>query len=290
MVGAGQHRLGSRRGGGGTIRSSSVATRTASASRDFIACLRTRTTRGMPAMGWRGFPGKRCAPIREGITTTARSGWRTSNGNPCPRTAGYHPRVSGSPTWFSLAPLLATGRGKAAAALVSLALSGAVAQGAWRSLTDPLRPALWIGHPRSGGESPAGGSRLRGGIHDARPAPHARPRGGGGPRVGGRARREDRGEGCRSGTAPVRARGPATGRDPHPDCLRQAREGSRVDPAAPSGRLRKGDRRRHRPGLGGRRRRLEDPGPGAKREPATGRWSGGGRRSLPGRPPRSRDR
>ena len=36
-------------------------------------------------------------------------------------------------------------RGRAAAALVSVAVLGAVAQGAWRQANDPLRPARWIG-------------------------------------------------------------------------------------------------------------------------------------------------
>ncbi len=97
-------------------------------------------------MGWRGLPGKRCAPIREGITTTARSGWGTSNGNPCPRAAGYHPRVSVSPTRSSLASRFPGRSGRLAAALVVLAFLGAATQGAVRRAGDPLHPARWIGH------------------------------------------------------------------------------------------------------------------------------------------------
>ena len=96
-------------------------------------------------MGWRGFPGKRWAPIREGITTTARSGWRTSNGNPSIRGAGYHPRVSEDATGSSLAPVPRRRGVKAAAALVSVALLGATVQAVARRAADPLRPALWIG-------------------------------------------------------------------------------------------------------------------------------------------------
>ncbi len=96
-------------------------------------------------MRWRGLPGKRWAPIREGVTTTARSGWGTSNGNPWPRAAGYHPRVSGSTTRSRLAALLAGPWNRAAAALVAVAVFGAAAQGGWRALHDPLRPARWIG-------------------------------------------------------------------------------------------------------------------------------------------------
>lgn len=97
-------------------------------------------------MGWRGFPGKRWAPIREGITTTARSGWRTSNGNPSIRTAGYHPRVSEDATRSSLAPRRAGLGSKPAAVLLVVAVLGAAALGAIRRARDPLYPARWIGH------------------------------------------------------------------------------------------------------------------------------------------------
>ena len=96
-------------------------------------------------MRWSGLPGKRSAPIREGITTIARSGWRTSNGNPCHRTAGYHPRVSERTTRSSLAEMLPGPWSRAAAALVVLAVVGGSIQAAWRHLHDPLRPAAWIG-------------------------------------------------------------------------------------------------------------------------------------------------
>lgn len=96
-------------------------------------------------MGWRGFPGKRWAPIREGITTTARSGWRTSNGNPSVPGAGYHPRVSGRATRSSPSPLRTLVGSRAAALVVLVAVIGALALGAGRRARDPLRPAQWIG-------------------------------------------------------------------------------------------------------------------------------------------------
>ena len=96
-------------------------------------------------MRWRGFPGKRWAPIRDGITTADLPGWRTSNGNPSSRGAGYHPRVSDRPTGSSLRDLLGTRRGRAAALLVALAVAGACGREVWRAGRDPLSPARWIG-------------------------------------------------------------------------------------------------------------------------------------------------
>lgn len=54
-------------------------------------------------------------------------------------------RVSGDTTRVSLAWGLPGFRVRAAAVLVSLAVLGATAQGAWRYAKDPLRPARWIG-------------------------------------------------------------------------------------------------------------------------------------------------
>ena len=96
-------------------------------------------------MRWRGFPGKRWAPIRDGITTTDLPGWRTSNGNPSFRGAGYHLRVSDRPTGSSLRGLLGTRPRRAAALLVGLSVTGALGQAAWRAARDPLYPARWIG-------------------------------------------------------------------------------------------------------------------------------------------------
>lgn len=54
-------------------------------------------------------------------------------------------RVSGDTTRVSPGWGLSKSWGRAAAALVSLAVLGAAAQGAWRGANDPLRPARWIG-------------------------------------------------------------------------------------------------------------------------------------------------
>ena len=54
-------------------------------------------------------------------------------------------RVSGQATGASPKRVLTRPRSRAAAVLVSIAILGAVAQGAWRLSRDPLRPARWIG-------------------------------------------------------------------------------------------------------------------------------------------------
>ncbi len=54
-------------------------------------------------------------------------------------------RVSGDTTRLRPGEGLSRPWGRAAAALVSVAVLGAVAQGAWRQANDPLRPARWIG-------------------------------------------------------------------------------------------------------------------------------------------------
>ena len=54
-------------------------------------------------------------------------------------------RVSGQATGASPKRILSRPGGRASAVLVSIAILGAVAQGAWRLAKDPLRPARWIG-------------------------------------------------------------------------------------------------------------------------------------------------
>ena len=198
-------------------------------------------------------------------------------------------RVSGDTTRLSLMRGLSKPWGRAAAVLVALAVVGAAAQerGAWPATRSARRTGSGSGGlPRrlSRRRSPSPRSST---CRNRCSAPSSRPRGTG----SGRSRstdgswREGRGADLAGSSCRGRSRWgitcswPSSGTRPGSPrsafgCGTPPEKGRASSPAE----------------AGWPMTTLRGSGTGGEKEPVTGRWSGGGRRCLPGRPPRSRVR
>ena len=161
-------------------------------------------------------------------------------------------RVSGDTTRVSPMRGLSRPWGRAAAVLVSLAVLGAAAQGAWRLANDPLRPARWIGLWQAAAKAlPAEVAfATEFDLPEPMPRPVLEAEGDREWEVALDGRLVARGSG--SGPRRFELPGPIpAGRSP-PGGRRPAPDRGRLDPPAAAGRLRKREERRHRPRLGGR--------------------------------------